>query len=63
MARRHPPPQCENTQVLREAITEDDDGDETGPLCGPIVTFSEQDVYFCHYWTGQFKGDYVIFDS
>ena len=25
MARGHPPPHCENTQVLREAITEDDD--------------------------------------
>ena len=30
MARGHPPPHCENTQVLREAITEDDyDDDET----------------------------------
>ena len=28
MARGHPPPHCENTQVLREAIAEDDDGDE-----------------------------------
>ena len=27
MARGHPPPHCENTQVLREAITEDDDDD------------------------------------
>ena len=25
----HPPPHCENTQVLREAITEDDDDDES----------------------------------
>ena len=25
VARGHPPPHCENTQVLREAITEDDD--------------------------------------
>ena len=25
MARGHPPPHCENTQVLREAITEDDE--------------------------------------
>ena len=25
MGRGHPPPHCENTQVLREAITEDDD--------------------------------------
>ena len=24
MARRHPPPHCENTRVLREAITEDE---------------------------------------
>ena len=28
VARGHPPPHCENTQVLREAITEDDDDDE-----------------------------------
>ena len=28
MARGHPPPHCENTQVLREAITEDDDDDQ-----------------------------------
>ena len=28
MARGHPPPHCENTQVLREAITEDDDDDD-----------------------------------
>ena len=27
VAHGHPPPHCENTQVLREAITEDDDGD------------------------------------
>ena len=27
VARGHPPPHCENTQVLREAITEDDDDD------------------------------------
>ena len=27
MVRGHPPPHCENTQVLREAITEDDDED------------------------------------
>ena len=25
VARGHPPPHCENTQVLREAISEDDD--------------------------------------
>ena len=31
MARGHPPPHCENTQVLREAITEDDDDDEHAP--------------------------------
>ena len=30
VARGHPPPHCENTQVLREAITEDDDDDEMG---------------------------------
>ena len=29
VARGHPPPHCENTQVLREAITEDDDDDES----------------------------------
>ena len=29
--RGHPPPHCENTQVLREAITEDDDDDD-GPI-------------------------------
>ena len=32
MARGHPQPHCENTQVLREAITEggdDDDDDQT----------------------------------
>ena len=28
VARGHPPPHCENTQVLREAITEDDDDDD-----------------------------------
>ena len=29
VARGDPPPHCENTQVLREAITEDeDDGDQ-----------------------------------
>ena len=28
VARGHPPPHCENTKVLREAITEDDDDDE-----------------------------------
>ena len=28
VARGHSPPHCENTQVLREAITEDDDDDE-----------------------------------
>ena len=28
MARGHPPPHCENTQVLREAITEDDEDDD-----------------------------------
>ena len=29
VARGHPPPHCENTQVLREAITEDDDDNVT----------------------------------
>ena len=28
MARGHPPPHCENTQVLREAITENDEDDD-----------------------------------
>ena len=27
VARGHPPPHCENTQALREAITEDEDDD------------------------------------
>ena len=27
VARGHPPPHCVNTQVLREAITEDDNDD------------------------------------
>ena len=39
MARGHPPPHCENTQVLREAITEDDDGD---------VQKVERDAYWRH---------------
>ena len=28
MAHGHPPPHCENTQVLREAITEGDDDED-----------------------------------
>ena len=28
VARGHPPPHCENTQVLREAITESEDDDD-----------------------------------
>ena len=33
--RGHPPPHCENTQVLSEAITEDEDDlhDQTDALC------------------------------
>ena len=34
VACRHPPPHCENTQVLREAITEDDDDDIPRPRGG-----------------------------
>ena len=30
VARGHPPPHCENTQVLREANTEDDDDERPG---------------------------------
>ena len=29
VAHGHPPPHCENTQVLREAITEDDDDEKS----------------------------------
>ena len=32
MARGHPPPHCENTQVLREAINEDEDDDDETAL-------------------------------
>ena len=40
VARGHPPPHCENTQVLRKAITEDDDDDFTREVKNMYISTS-----------------------
>ena len=54
VARGHPQPHCENTQVLRGALTEDDDDDHYSAIHGLYGTNASKLVscYHCNVYTG-----------
>ena len=60
MVRSHPPPHCENTQVLREVITEEDDDDDLEVRSNVLSTAF---VIICTVWISRKAIEWQYRDS